>query len=471
MQRYLLLFIILFTLKYSVKGNISDPSDKLLIAEIKLEGNRITSKKIIFRELAFKINEYINRADIESVKQTSINNLNKTALFNFIEIVTTETPPGILIANVKLTERWYIWPTAYLNQTDRNFSEWWRNKDLNKLEYGFGIKVNNFRGMKETLELRYRMGNLTKYEFEYSGIHLDKAERHLLSLQSSYAEKYNIPYIIKLNKQLDIKSENYLFKNTLLELRYTYRKKYFNSHSFSLGYSDYKISDTIQSLNPYFLGLGRQRLQYFNLGYSFSRDTRDSHFYPKTGYLLVAGINRKGLGILPNEFNGTDIDLQFFGYQKLRDRLYAASALLYAMHSNVDSTFFLQSGLGYIQFVRGYEYYVANGNQSILFKSLLKYELLPMRVINLKFWPIRKFNQFNRVPVEIYTNIFFDAGYVHNKSDMFKRYENNLVNKLMYSSGIGIELTTYYDKIIGFDYSFNALGERGLFFHVKAAIR
>lgn len=471
MQKNLFLIILFCFLKFTLYAQEMDSTARLFIQEIKIEGNHITSKRLIFRELAFKINEYINRKDIESIKQTSINNLNKIALFNFIEIITTEKPDGMLFVNVKLTERWFIWPTAYLNHTDRNFSEWWRTKDLDKLEYGIGLRVNNFRGMGETLELRYHTGSLTKYEFEYTGIHLDKAERHLLSLKTTYLEQRNIAWIIKSNKQVFVKSENDLFSSKLFALKYTYRKKYFNSHSVSFGFTDYRIADTIKSLNPYFFGLNNQRQRYFNIEYDFTHDTRDSHFYPKTGILLVASINKKGLGILPNEYNSTDLYFQLFAYRKLIDRFYAASGILYSSQSNKDSVFFSQNGLGYMQFVRGYEYYVTNGDRAMLFKSLLKFELLPMKVVNLKFWPIRKVHQFNRVPIEIYTNVFFDAGYVYDKSNMYKQFNNTLVNKMMFSTGVGIDFITYYDKILRFDYSFNAMGESGFFIHWKAAIR
>jgi len=42
---------------------------------------------------------------------------------------------------------------------------------------------------------------------------------------------------------------------------------------------------------------------------------------------------------------------------------------------------------------------------------------------------------------------------------------------MMYGTGAGIDFITYYDKVLRLDYSFNALGERGLFIHWKAAIR
>ena len=45
--------------------------------------------------------------------------------------------------------------------------------------------------------------------------------------------------------------------------------------------------------------------------------------------------------------------------------------------------------------------------------------------------------------------------------DSYKSHNNFLVNKLMYSFGVGIDFVTYYDKILRFDYSLNALGESG----------
>jgi len=467
------LFLIIFSccLRVTLNGQELNSSDTLLVREIKIEGNFVSSKKVIFRELTFKPEMYLSRDQLEYYRQTSINNITKTSLFNFVELNIDEILPGIIVITVKLTERWFIWPSVYLNHTDTNFSEWWRTKDLDKLEYGFGLKVNNFRGMGESIRLDFRFGNFKKYYLEYNGIHLDKGEQHFLSVKALYAEQQVLPWIIKDNSYTSLETNYNLLNSTNISLKYTYRRAYFNTHSLSFGYSEYKIADTILNLNPYFLGWNNQQQRSFSFGYEFSRDTRDSHFYPKTGYLITAGINKVGLGILHDEYNRTEIAIKLFGYRKLLDRFYGASGILFSSYANLNRIFFEQTGLGTLQFVRGYEYYVVNGEQALLFKSLLKFELLPMKVVNLKIWPIRKVNQLNRIPLEIYSNVFFDAGYVYDKFEAYKQYNNTLVNKLMYSSGIGIDFVTYYDKILRFDYSLNALGESGLFIHWKAAIR
>jgi hypothetical protein len=467
----LLIIVAFCCLVLKLNGQELNPSDSLFVSEIKIEGNFVSSKKIIYRELVFKLNKAVSRNQLDYLRQTSINNLTKTSLFNFIEIELIEFSPGSLHLTVRLTERWFIWPTAYLNHTDTNFSEWWRTKDLNKLEYGIGLKVNNFRGLGESLKLNFRFGNFTKYLLEYEGIHLDKAEKHSLYIKLLFSEQSVLPSIMVDNNYLTLKSDQKLLNSTLVAFKYTYRKEYFNSHSISFGYTEYNIADTVIKLNPYFLGMNNRSQRYFNLGYEFSRDTRDSHFYPKTGYLIIAGINKVGLGILKEEYNRTDVVIKLFGYRKFINRFYGASAIQFTSYSNDKPIFYDQAGLGSLQFVRGYEYYSVNGDQSILFKSLLKFELLPMQVINLKIWPIRKAYQLNRIPFEVYTNVFFDAGYVHDKFGIYKQNNNTLVNKLMYSTGVGIDFVTYYDKILRFDYSFNALRESGLFIHWKTAIR
>jgi outer membrane protein assembly factor BamA len=465
------LILILSSPDILVNGQESAVNDSVRIGMINIEGNRITKSRIVFRELAFRVNQYVKWDELDYLKEISINNLTKTSLFNFIEIFIDDKQPGIVIITVKLTERWYIWPTLYLNHTDLNFAEWWRTKDLNKLEYGFGAKVNNFRGMKETLLLNIRVGNFTKYELEYKGIHLDPTGRHLLSLKTAFSEQSYLPWGIESNKLMNLKSNRTLLTSTDFALKYVYRKAFFNSHSATFGYTDDRIADTVVNLNNFFFGLDSTRQKYLSLEYEFTRDTRDSRAYPKTGYFLLASIRKTGLGLLREEFNGADFRFQYSDYRKISRRFYTAAGVYFASNANNYKDFFSQTGLGYLNFVRGYEYYAVNGDEAILLKSLLKYELLPKKVVNLNFWPIRKAYQINKIPLEIYANVYFDAGYVNDRQGLYKINNNTLVNELMYSAGVGIDFVTYYDKVLRFDYSINAMGDYGLYIHWKAPIR
>jgi hypothetical protein len=78
----------------------------------------------------------------------------------------------------------------------------------------------------------------------------------------------------------------------------------------------------------------------------------------------------------------------------------------------------------------------------------------------LNFLPVR---QFNKIHISSYLNLFFDAGYVHDYYPGDKVFGNSLVDKPLYSGGIGIDMVTYYDKMLRIDLALNSMGDLGLF--------
>jgi hypothetical protein len=114
---------------------------------------------------------------------------------------------------------------------------------------------------------------------------------------------------------------------------------------------------------------------------------------------------------------------------------------------------------GYRDFyLRGLEKYVIDGVAGILGRQTLRKELLRFNVPT-----FITSSTHDRIPFTIYAKAFTDMGYSHNK--MFP--ENSLVNKMLYTTGFGIDVVTFYDFVFRFDYSFNQLGQNGLFLHFK----
>jgi hypothetical protein len=68
-----------------------------------------------------------------------------------------------------------------------------------------------------------------------------------------------------------------------------------------------------------------------------------------------------------------------------------------------------------------------------------------------------------KIPFNIYTRVYGNAGYIYNKYPG----ENILANRMLYSTGIGIDIVTIYDFTFKFEWSFNQLGQNGLFLHRK----
>jgi hypothetical protein len=120
-------------------------------------------------------------------------------------------------------------------------------------------------------------------------------------------------------------------------------------------------------------------------------------------------------------------------------------------------------GIGYKDYVSGYEYYVMDGNSYLLNKNHLLFELVPTKVKQLSFVP---FSKFSKIHYAFYLRTFFDLGYVNNPN---ASKSNLMVNTVNYGYGAGIDFVTFYDKALCLYYAFNKLGEHGLFvnFYLK----
>jgi hypothetical protein len=67
------------------------------------------------------------------------------------------------------------------------------------------------------------------------------------------------------------------------------------------------------------------------------------------------------------------------------------------------------------------------------------------------------------IPFRIFVKTYGDMGYSYNKSFT----QNSLVNRMLYTGGAGVDVVTYYDIVLRFEYSCNQLGQKGLFLHFK----
>ena len=119
-----------------------------------------------------------------------------------------------------------------------------------------------------------------------------------------------------------------------------------------------------------------------------------------------------------------------------------------------------QKGLGYgDSYLRGQEYLVVDGVGTALIKSTLKKKVLDVK-IRLPF----KLKTLSYIPLTIFAKTYADLGYAYNK----QQFVTNLNNKLLYTGGFGIDILTFYDVNLRFEYSFNQLNQKGLFLHTQS---
>ena len=116
--------------------------------------------------------------------------------------------------------------------------------------------------------------------------------------------------------------------------------------------------------------------------------------------------------------------------------------------------------LGYSDvFLQGYEYYVIDGVAGAYTKATLTRQVLNTQIrINSK-----KIPRLNHIPLKIFAKTFVNAGYVYNDHEG----PNQLNNRLLYSGGVGLDIIVFTDFVIKLDWSFNRLGENGLYLHKR----
>ena len=146
-------------------------------------------------------------------------------------------------------------------------------------------------------------------------------------------------------------------------------------------------------------------------------------------------------------------------HQKIQHRMFFGSSIK-GKWNNVNSiAYFAQKALGFDDYIRGYEYYVIDGQKFWLSKSIFKFALIEKNTFLI---PKIKMTQFKKTHYSIFLTLFSDMGYVVNKQNI---NTNLLPNSFLWSQGISIDYLTYYDKLLRIEFSRNHLGEKGLFLH------
>jgi hypothetical protein len=107
--------------------------------------------------------------------------------------------------------------------------------------------------------------------------------------------------------------------------------------------------------------------------------------------------------------------------------------------------------------MQGYEYYVIDGVAGGYSKLSFSRELFNTS-INI---PSQTIKRLNHIPFRAYAKVYGNAGYIYNP----QAGKNPLSNKVIFSGGFGLDIVTFYDFIIKLEWSFNQLGQNGLYLH------
>jgi outer membrane protein assembly factor BamA len=432
--------------------------ENVYIKDIIIKGNKQTRRSIILREMNVSPGMVLPSKDLAYfMSQNKIRIIN-LALFDDIEMDIEPLTGDSVIWHIRLKERWYIFPEVSLKLADRNFNVWWyeQNHDIKRAILGVALTHSNFRGNMEKLSLIGQVGYSQRFGINYQRPYIDKNQKHGIGISMFDSRNRETFYRTDSNKLEFARAQDrdmlHIFETYLT---YTYRPAYNTKHLLQLSYRDFTVDDSIRRLNSdYFYGSNRAR--FMELVYRLELNRVDNWNYPLVGTKLIGLFtNRFGLsGFSYQSF----INLELGTYHNFARKWYwdAVFKGRIMLPEKPPYGLFGATGMGSsTDYLRGYEYYVVDGPQYGLIRTDLKYELLNFTIKGIPI-PFLKV-----IPIRLYPKIFADFGGSRNPYPGTSR----LNNRLLYSGGFGIDILSAYEVRLRIEYSFNHLGENGLFLH------
>jgi len=432
---------------------------KYIVGEIVISGNKKTRKPIILREIPLQPGQAYTLQDLVAKFEDARRQLMNTTLFHSVIVAAKGFNGNVIDITVSVKERWYLFPLPYFKPVDRNLNQWLveQNASLSRVNYGAKLLYNNATGNNDKIRLWLMSGYTRQISLGYDRLYIDKAMRWGMRFSFAAGKNRELNYNTIHDKQVFLKdNKRYVrnFLNTQAEL--TYRRAIKTRHSIGIGYTSEVVEDTIVQLNPAYFEAGRNRIRFPELYYNMTFFDVDYIPYPTKGYAANLLLSRKGINASNNLWQ---LNLKALGSWHLSPKTFVSAMAYGGIKLPFKQPYFNKRFLGYGDvFMQGYEYYVVDGVAGGYLKTTLSRELFNFGIR----MPV-KGKTTDQIPVRIFGKIFGNSGYVHNPQPG----ENALSNRMLHSAGIGIDIVTFYDVIFRLEYTFNQLGQNGLYLHRK----
>lgn len=452
--------LFLFARMVAVFGQADTAQGHVRVMGIALSGNQTTKARIIMREMVVYEGDSLDYTTLYAKLERSRQNLMNTGLFNTVYVLPLYLDKRTVMVEVTVNERWYIWPAIIFDLADPNFNTWWLTRDFTRVNYGLYLYKYNMRGRNETGYIKAQFGYTRQFALRYKVPNLTKNQRWGISAGVSYEEQAEITTGTRENVRTLIQSTTHSNRDQWKgDVEMTLRRSHDVRHTWRLKYTQAEARDTIiHSAIDYFDGTATAT-RFFSLGYTFLWDRRDSRAFPRHGHFQEARIDRHGLGVLDIASPAiTTVYATSKRWIELHEK-WTLGLSVRGKYTWGTPPYFMQEGLGYGHYVRGYEYYVIDGEHFALGKANLIFQLLKPRTYRLENIPLEAFRTFY---IALYLDLYSDLGRVWDS-----RYsaQNFLDGQWLSGNGVGLDLVTSYDQVLRGEYSLNALGEHGFFLH------
>ncbi|QQR85227.1 MAG: BamA/TamA family outer membrane protein [Flavobacteriales bacterium] len=427
-----------------------------------VNGNKTTKEHIILRELTVREGDTLGVKALYRELDRSRQNLQNLGLFNTVQVLPLWVSPTEAIIEVTVNERWYLWPNPIFELADPNFNTWWRTRDPSRLNYGIFLTKYNFRGRNETVFLQLQFGYAQQFGLRYRVPWIDRKQHWGMSVGGGWFQQKEITIGTVDNVRVfHSPTKGNAREETHADVEVTYRRQHDVRHSLRLGFTQADVVDSVALRAPDYFNDTATHTRFLSLGYTVSWDRRDVRVFPRRGHFADLRVLRNGLGLLDEQApNTTTVFASVNKWLPVRERYTFNASVRGKATFGGPVPYFTQEGLGYSSnAVRGFEYYVIDGQHWLLGRANIVYTLVKPLVRRAEFMPLEEFRTFN---LALYLHAFVDAGHVW---DARYAERNFLDNEWQSGSGLGLDLVTSYDQIIRLEYSFNSIGEQGIYLH------
>jgi hypothetical protein len=313
----------------------------------------------------------------------------------------------------------------------------------------------NFSGRNDKLKIWLLTGYTKQIQFQYEQPYADKNLKHGYKIGVSYSSNKEINYATINDRQMFTDSFAGIKKwNGFVE--YDYRPGLKTFHAFRLGFTRQEIDSNVSKVNPKYFKDGRNRMDIPEISYKLSHFDVDYIPYPLKGWMGETSISKRGIHPHTSMWQ---LNAKYVKAVQLAKKTYFDIQAEGLVRYPFDQPYYNTQLFGYGDFfLRGLEKYVIDGVAGAMSRQTFKRELFRFSI------PTRlKSMSHDKIPFRIYARAFSDLGFSYNKTVK----DNFLVNRMMYTGGFGLDIVTFYDFIFCIDYSFNQLGQKGLFLHLK----
>jgi outer membrane protein assembly factor BamA len=439
-------FFLILLLVCSLISNLIAVDTIYVFSDIIISGNTRTKSEVIFRELPFAVGDIIFQSQIHDIVAKAEQNLLKTSLFNFATVEFSLKENKIFI-EIKVEERWYLWPYPILEHGTRNWSTFLRDKDWSRINYGAAFEFHNLAGLNRTLKIKVRAGYREHFLASYILKGIGHNRNFSVGVLAELFRQKSFISAIDQNTALYFhgRSKN-VFTNFNTSLVFSNRIKIASTLGAGLNFKSYSLIDTVafpqeEDVYNFF------STSFVNPFVYFKSDTRNNKVYPVNGvyFGLVAGYWQN---LTDNSLSFLGINSHFdFHYRLPVKRLSAHFCTSYRLLYETGShSPFFQSRLEFGKdfWTRGYEYYYFLGRNSLKLQNTFSFMLSDFKIHRLpKFLP----DEFNKSYSRLYLDVFVDLIYTDAfANDLY--FHDSMSGEIRESYGVGISLETYYDRLL-----------------------